>query len=155
MLYKVLGANTKDYPSNDYYYAKGKINNYYERKDNGFEIYLLSEGMKKIFTLSMKEAFRKEIKGILAHGIGDSEWFFSLEIEGIWDTYGIYNIQESNKEVLKNMKLEVKDKSNDLIFINEGGDINNHLFTCIKYGHEDTYYYTGIVHLNWDAWVEN
>lgn len=150
-LYKVLGANIKDYLSNDYYYAKGKVNNYYKRKDNGFEVYLLSKDME-VFTLSMKEVFKKEIKGIIAHGIGDSEWFFNIESEGIWNTYGIYNIQESDTDVLKNVEFKVKNKSNNLVFISEGGDINNHLFTCIKYGYEDTYYYTGLVYLNWNMW---
>jgi hypothetical protein len=61
---------------------------------------------------------------------------------------GLYTINLSDKNVLKSIELEVKDKynNNDLVHIHESSDIKNHLFTCIKYS-GNTYYSEGMVRL--------
>jgi hypothetical protein len=97
----------------------------------------------------MWECYYKEFWGASAHG------FNSIIFEccgDIFDSHshllGLYTINLSDKDILKDIELEVKDKDNgnDLVHIHEGSYIKNHLFTCIKYS-GDTYYSEGMVRL--------
>lgn len=150
MLYQVLGAKYKHHECDFYLYVTNK--GYIKAYSTGIEIYLKNKE-NQIYTLYMW--YYKEFWGASAHG------FNSIIFEcygGIFDSYhshllGLYTLNLSDKDVLKNIELEVKDKGNDLVHIHEGSDIKNHLFTCIKYS-GDTYYSEGMVKLEWDMWEE-
>lgn len=66
----------------------------------------------------------------------------------------MYILYENDiKNILEKIQEVVKDttNNNDLVWINEGCDINNHLFTCIKYA-GDSWYSQGQESLHWNKW---
>lgn len=65
-----------------------------------------------------------------------------------------YTIKPCTKEYLGSISYEPLDKSKDTVFILEGADIHNHLFSFSKYGDNDNYNYTGKYKIYSDNWLK-
>ena len=150
--YKVLGAYTFHSPYESWYsnncnsaiysYIKVNwnfINNY------SFKI-ILKDRSNTLFVLTIKEILGDKFRV-------DSDDYgieFELPYEGLISNY---TIEECTSEELSNIRYKPLNKDQDNVFILEGADIKNHLFSVSKYGNPDMYIYTGEYIMFMSKWL--
>lgn len=147
--YKVLGSYHYTY-SNESWYSNDSnicyysyINTDWNFIDNySFKI-ILKDKNNTLFVLTLKE-----ILGEKFSFSSDNE-----SIDGNLPSISYYTIEECTDKELSNITYEPLDKTSDIIFILEGADINNHLFSVNKYGNPDEYYYTGTYVIYMSKWL--
>lgn len=146
--YKVLGGyDFYNHYLQHYSYLSQQWNYKY---DYGFKI-LLEDKEGKVFTLILSEVEEERFKYEQNEGyfLGYGNY---CDCDNI-PTYGLYRLKGCSKKELGCITYEPIDKSKNTVFILEGADINNHLFSITKYGNEDKYYYTGKYEVFRSNWV--
>ena len=147
MLYQVLGAYTFKSPyeswySNNLNYAYVDIDwNSFNNYDYNYKI-ILKDISNRLFVLTIKEILGEKFRVYLNDYdlyCGDS-FEFELPYES---SVCYYTIEECTDKELSNIIFEPLDKNQDTVFIIEGADIKNHLFSVNKYGNSDRYFYNG------------
>jgi hypothetical protein len=130
----------------------------------GFKIYLLDK-YNKIQCLILKrnvvqEFYEGETNFINSFNnspsVVSSYNYFNTIKSSVVANYSIRESDKTELQIPKSNKLKPIDKNKDIIFILEGGDINNHLFTINKYGNGngDDYNYTGSFCIDFSNWIE-